>query len=277
MATLINGVQTEFLSARDRGLHYGDGCFETLRLVNHVPLLLNGHFERLQRACAVLRIPFQATLLRDELNALISLCPAEGVIKIMVTRGEGGRGYRPPPTTQPTRLLLYYPLPDDLASKAAAGVTVGIGEFRLSHSPVLAGLKHLNRLDQVMASEPWLEPCDETLCLDQTGALIEGTRSNLVMVIEDELVTPALDGCGVAGVMLAELAARFHRDHRQLVTRRVGLDDLRRASEVFLCNSVIGVWPVRKLLENATVLTWPIGPVSRQALSYHDDLLSSAS
>lgn len=276
MNTLINGVQTNYLSVRDRGLHYGDGCFETIRLHNRVPLLLDRHLTRLEQGCALLHIPCDSALLRDELELLVAASAPDGVIKLIVTRGEGGRGYRSEEMPRATRILLYYPLPPMNTENANTGVTLGVSAYRLSRNTTLAGVKHLNRLDQVMASLTFEDGVDEYLCLDEAGAVIEGTRSNLVLVIENRLVTPALDGAGVTGVMLTELAARFANDGHPIGSRELSLMDLQQASELFLCNSVIGVWPVRKLVENASVRTWPVGPLSQQALRYSNELILAA-
>lgn len=269
-------MPTESVSVRDRGLHYGDGCFETIRLYHHIPLLLTEHLQRLHNACERLGIRCDESLLRGELQALIASCPADGVIKIIVTRGEGGRGYRGDANTPASRILLYYPPPENPAQKISEGVAVGICTYRLSENSHLAGLKHLNRLDQVLASTEFYEGVDEMLCLDRSDNVIEGTRSNLVLVIEDQLLTPDLDNAGVNGIMLAHLSQRFRENGTRLTSRVITVQDLRFASEIFLCNSVFGVWPVRKLTEDDTVQEWPLGPWTEQATRYHDEILLAA-
>lgn len=269
---MVNGAETELISVRDRGLQYGDGCFETVLINKSEPILLQAHLQRLAHTCSVLRIDYDASVLQQELSVFLSRCPAQGVVKILLTRGVGGRGYGIPAQTNATRILSYSALPASYHEQRKTGITLGVSEYRLSLNTTLAGLKHLNRLDQVLASFSLTEGLDEALCLDSNGHVIEGTKSNVVLVIDNNLVTPSLDLAGVDGLMLAYLRRCFAAERVDIHSRNVALDDVYAASELFMCNSVFGVWPVRKIVENATVHQWSIGPRTLQALRFQDEL-----
>ncbi|HWW21586.1 MAG TPA: aminotransferase class IV, partial [Steroidobacteraceae bacterium] len=175
---LINGRPTDCIDSNDRGLHYGDGLFETISCLNGRPRWLEFHLERLQRGLARLRIPFpEPDVLRSEIAALSSV-HERCVIKVIVTRGVATRrGYAPSGDETPTRMVSRHPWP---ASAGTVGeFRVGVSAVCLSASPTLAGLKHLNRLEQVMAQ---MECADrqlaEVLMLTATRHVISGSMSN---------------------------------------------------------------------------------------------------
>lgn len=257
---LVNGHATEQISVHDRGLQYGDGVFETLAVRDGRPLLWERHMERLARGCERLAIPIPDRVqLRTEALSVCGETP-RAVLKIIITRGSGARSYRVIQPLSATRILSLYPWPDAIDSCAAEGVAVRVCSTRLSDNIQLAGIKHLNRLEQVLARNEWDgAEIAEGLMLDRAGRVIEGTMSNLFIVQENELATPDLSAAGVAGIMrglILELAAEMAiRVQVKLLT----LEDVMAAREIFLCNSIIGLWPVRRLGEVA----YPIGAVTR--------------
>lgn len=258
---LINGIATAQLDARDRGLHYGDGVFTTGRVAGGEMLLCERHVARLQKDCTRLAIPAPvAVVLHAEIKS-VAAGVERGIIKITVTRGVGGRGYAPSQEAQPTRIVARHPWPDYPQTNWDAGIALRVNALRLARQPVLAGVKHLNRLEQVMARAEWNDPAiAEGILCDEDGTVIEATAANIFAVHNGELTTPDLAACGVAGVMRAfimELAASLGIPCRE---GRLTLDDVRRADELLLTNSVVGVWPVR-LLENRSKA---IGPRTRQ-------------
>jgi 4-amino-4-deoxychorismate lyase len=240
---MINGEMTEQLAATDRGLHYGDGLFETVAIINGRPRLWSHHMERLQHGCAVLRLP-PPDLQQLHAEALALCISAErAVLKLVLTRGSGGRGYRPPPKVTPQRLLFRYPWPDypDLAQ----GVRLRLCQTPLACNPVLAGIKHLNRLEQVMARAEWEDPAvHEGVMCDLDGWVREGTMSNLFWVEEGRLYTPDLSRCGVAGVMRAQVMALARDLGIGVESAEITPQTLAQADEIFLTNSLIGIWPV---------------------------------
>lgn len=267
---LINGQDSTTLSAQDRGLLYGDGLFETIAIRNGAPLRWERHLQRLMLGCERLGIPCPdvTTLTLESLD----LCKGHdrAVLKLIVTRGVGGRGYRAPAQLQPTRILARHPWPD-YPDHARDGVRVRLCDMRLAQQPALAGIKHLNRLEQVLARAEWNdEDIAEGLLFDREDHVIEATMSNLFLVCGGQLITPDLSDCGVAGIMrtmILEIAADIGV---MCNVRPVARAELFDAAELLLCNSLIGLWPVRQLDTHRLVP----GPVTRrlqQALELHHD------
>ncbi|SEP71341.1 4-amino-4-deoxychorismate lyase [Ectothiorhodospira magna] len=244
---LVNGQSVDVLPVDDRGLQYGDGLFETLRIqggrVCHWPL----HLERLQEGCQRLGIVMpQRALLEAEASQVAAHYP-DGVLKLVVTRGSGPRGYRPPDTPSPTRILIGRQTPASRLCWSRTGVQVRICQMRLSTNPVLAGIKHLNRLEQVLARSEWAEDDQEGLMLDGDNHVVEGTMTNLFLLQGGRLFTPLLDRCGIAGITRRRIMALAQRRGMACIQSRITLDDLYRADGLFLCNTLIGIWPVRLL------------------------------
>ncbi len=268
---LIDGKDSDLIAADDRGLLYGDGLFETLAVHNGEPRLWPQHMARLTQGCARLGItPPAADLLHDEAR---SLCAGSGraVLKIIVTRGSGGRGYRPPSPALPRRILSLHPWPDYPEHWSRQGINVRLCDTPLGASPRLAGLKHLNRLEQVLARAEWDDPeIAEGLMLDTAGGLVEGTMSNLFLVRDGRLRTPALERCGVAGVMRARVLELAAQGGIACEVSELGLADLQAADEVFVCNSVIGIWPVRRV-QNMEFTPGPVTRFLQQAMGCLSD------
>lgn len=246
----------ETVPADDRGLAYGDGCFETLRVSGYRAPLAALHFSRMAQGARRLDIGFDASLWWRTLEKLIREAPAaNGVVKLILTRGCGGRGYLPPSSPRPRLLGQWHPLP---AKPDARGLVLTLASRRLADQPALAGIKHLNRLEQVLARhEAARQGGHESLMLDSAGRPLELSAMNLFAVHDGILCTPSLERAGVAGVMrtllLSEVAPRLGLPVRE---RALTLDMLRRSREVFASNSVAGVVPVRKL----GLWNWPAGP-----------------
>jgi len=246
---LVDGRATGCVPVLDRGLAYGDGLFETLAVTAGEIRLWDAHCDRLERGCAVLGLPApDRALLRHEAESLLTDSDP-WVLRITLTRGVGGRGYAPPLDPRPTRILSRHPWP---ASPTRSGVRVRLCRHRLSTQPYLAGLKHLNRLDQVLARAEWDDPgIAEGLMRDQAGRVVEGTAANLFLVRGGVLETPRLHRCGVAGVARAltlEIATRLGIPWRE---RDLRPGDLYRADALFLTNSLQGLVPVARLADHA--------------------------
>ena len=243
--SLINGQRAERISIRDRGFQYGDGCFETVRVLSNKPILWSAHLKRLKNACKTLQLSVNFELLKSEITQLLQdNKTADVILKITVTRGEGGRGYTPPEHANCTRIIQ---LIDYVAADTRTGARVVVCQHRLSSNSLLGGIKHLNRLDQVIASAQIPADFDEGLCLDEQGSVIEGCRSNLLLAIDNQLVTPDLGKSGVEGVMLNYLIDKFKVLDTRVLRKTISLRELKTASEIFLCNSVFGIWPVAEI------------------------------
>lgn len=250
---LVNGQRADTISALDRGLAYGDGVFRTLRTRAGQPLWWSDHFAKLAADCAALALdcPDQA-LLRNEVCQVAET--DAGVVKIILTRGAGTRGYAHPPGQTGTRIVLSAPLPSYAGADAPADIAARWCTLKLARQPRLAGVKHLNRLENVLARAEWDDPAIfEGILCDDSGALISGVMSNLLWVKRGELFTPDLHQCGVAGVARSRLLrAAAQRGIRAHVGRWLP-DAILAADEVMICNSVIGVRRVARLDD----VTWP--------------------
>lgn len=260
-ACWIDGKLDDRISVYDRGLHYGDGLFETLAVDAGRIVLLDSHLERLLEGCSRLKLaPPSIDLLRRELQSAADGQP-RAVLKLVITRGAGGRGYRPSADTAATRILFRYPRSDHPRAYGEEGVSVRVCETRLGRNPLLAGLKHLNRLEQVLARSECGEEVQEGLMRDEEDFIVEGTMSNVFMVREDgRVVTPDLKRCGVSGVMRHYLLEQARLADLPVEVCDLPLADVMRAREMFLSNSLIGVWPVTRVGERSFVA----GPVTRR-------------
>jgi 4-amino-4-deoxychorismate lyase len=257
-ASLINGKPGGGIDALDRGLQYGDGLFETLAVKQGRPQLWEQHMERLLDGCRRLRLPaLDPSLLRAEADALCAGA-ARAVLKLVLTRGPGARGYRIEPGGPGTRILTLSAAADYPVHYYRDGVAVRLCATRLACNPVLAGIKHLNRLEQVLARAEW-DTADiaEGLMCDARGQVIEGIMSNLFIVRGGVLVTPWLGECGVAGVMQGSILAWARASGLPVQEQPLAPGEIKAADEVFLCNSLIGVWPVRRF-EEAVLRPGPV-------------------
>lgn len=261
VSTLVNGVPVDRIGVFDRGFQYGDGVFETVAIYRGTPLLWEQHLARLRRGADRLMIaPPSEAQLGDEVRRLCANA-ARAVLKIIVTRGASGRGYAVHAVGEPTRVVQRLPWPDYPAEFAHAGVSLHVCETILSRNPRLAGIKHLNRLEQVLARAEWRNEYADGIMCDEHGDVIEGTMSNLFVVVDGStLHTPDLSACGVEGVMRDAVLAAARRLDVPTEIGRVTSVDLDNANEMFITNSLIGVWPVRQLRNRE----YTVGPITRK-------------
>jgi len=259
IAMLINGLPpaaaAHAIAAEDRGFQYGDGLFETALLRNGQVRFLDDHLQRLHEGSE--RLGFQAPaddVLRAEIARIVGSV-RDGLIKIVVTRGAGGRGYRPAANLQPTRVVALYELPSDLSDRPIA---LRWCETRLGRNARLAGIKHLNRLEQVLAQAEWQGEFDEGLMLDTEGEVVCATASNVFVVRDQVLVTPDLRFSGVAGVMRGQALRTARRLGLAVNEEPLWLHDIEAASEIFLTSAVRGIRPVAAL----GTLRWDHYPVA---------------
>lgn len=256
--THVNGVETSAINIADRGLAYGDGLFETMRVVQGQIPFLKWHLKRFLKGVEVLGLGREEDLQRDFLKFLtIALdeiktdaCLDTSIIKLIVTRGNNGRGYVPPIDPQCQFVVQVFDKPAYPDSYRQQGIVLKQCEYRLAYQPQLAGIKHLNRLDQVLASQELLGE-QEGLMLDYQDKVIEGTKSNLLMFSQKKVITPNLDGCGVEGVLRdALMAASSEKDSNlavPILERDINFDELKSCDGLAMINSVFGLWPVKTL------------------------------
>lgn len=253
MGILVNGQTNGAVNPADRGLAYGDGVFRTCLLRAGRAVCWARHYRKLQADCDAIGLPCPPshTLLAELTIAASGLPEAAG--KIIVTRGEGPRGYAAPASPLPTRIVSAGPLPSYPAGHREQGVNVRRCRLRLAIQPRLAGVKHLNRLENVIARAEWADDTvAEGLLLDAEGHVIEGIATNIFAVRKGVLQTPDLSRCGVSGVTRERIIDAAVRDRVPLRVVDLSWDDLLGADEVVLVNSLIGAWRVRSLADR----TW---------------------
>lgn len=260
---LINGELTGSVSSRDRGLAFGDGLFETTAAIDGIVRFAHRHLDRLELGCARLAIPAPGRALLQREMARVAAGQRRAVVKIIVTRGSGGIGYAPPAQCEPTRIVqrLAWPVRD--ADEYAEGIDIGVCNTRVARQPALAGLKHLNRLEQVLGrAEMAARGLAEGLMLDERDNVVEATAANLFAAVDGVLTTPRLDLCGVRGVMREVVVDAARELGLPVRCGRLDLMQLLGADEVFLTNSLAGLLPVRRLRAGSTVACWQPGPAA---------------
>jgi 4-amino-4-deoxychorismate lyase len=270
----VNGVVAAGISALDRGLQFGDGLFETLACLNGRPRFLPLHLERLEFGCERLQIP---TPNLEELQAEILQILSgtqRAIVKVMVTAGEAvRRGYGRNAQQRATRITIRYAWPDAEDAQLHDGVVARTLTLRLGENPRLAGLKHCNRLEQVLArAELAADPhAQEGILLSSSGNLVSATTSNLFLVRESCLLTPRIDQCGVSGVMRRVVLREARQAGIPARECELHAQDLQDAEEIFLTNALIGIRPVHTL--DGRELT--VGPVTRHLRSMLEPLLDA--
>ncbi len=268
---MVNGRLQDWVESSDRGFSYGDGVFTSTPVRSGKALLLDRHLARLARDCSRLSIAFPDTAILAEEARQICREHGEAILKIQVTRGPGGRGYGLPDSPRPTRVLGVHACPRYDSRLHEDGISVRICKHRLGWNTALAGVKHMNRLEQILARAEWNDDsAQEGLMLDHAGSVVEGTMSNIFVARKGRLITPLLDRCGVAGVMrglILEIAASLGIPAEQ---RCIELPELAEADEIFLTNAVIGLWPVSRI----ETFMFSVGPLTRRLARSLSEILT---
>jgi 4-amino-4-deoxychorismate lyase len=261
--TWIDGVPATAVPSDDRGLQYGDGVFETMAWRDGRLRFVELHLARLARGLDALAIPRpDAAQLQAELA--LACTPGDAVIKLIVTRGSSARGYAAPSLATPRCILYRQPWPVEPQAWWEAGVDVEWSPVTMGEQPALAGIKHLNRLEQVLArtalQRQSVRSAQEALLCTSAGLVICGTMTNVFAVDGHTLLTPALGRAGVAGVMRSVILREAGRLGLRTTETELPREWVAAASELFLCNARVGVWPVRSLGERRL----PVGSITRR-------------
>jgi 4-amino-4-deoxychorismate lyase len=239
-------------------VHFGDGLFETIACRRGRPRFLTLHLERLQLGCRRLGIDAGPDDIGAEVRALAGEVD-NAIVKLVLTRGTAvARGYRVTGREMATRITFRYPWPQETQTESQDGVQVRTATLRLGENPALAGLKHCNRLEQVLARREWTDPAiAEALLFSSSDKLVSGTMSNVFIVDGSGLRTPRMDRCGVAGVMRRVVLTEATRVGIPVSEAILDAEDLRKADEIFLTNARMGIWPVC-VLDGRPLRTGPI-------------------
>jgi len=246
--TLVNGIETNYVAVDDRGLNYGDGVFETIAVNNNQPVFWGKHWARLQESCEALKlnIPDELVLLKDVRYVLNG--HKSGVIKIIITRGRGPRGYGYEQDHKVTCIVQFFVTNEDKEHKALtlneSGISMMYSRYSLSTSP-LSGIKHLNRIEQILAtSETYNSKYNEVICCDEKGCIVECGSANIFTVKKKCLQTPILNNCGIKGVIRDWVINYAHTNEIGVEEKQIDREDITSADEVFITNSIIGLRPV---------------------------------
>jgi 4-amino-4-deoxychorismate lyase len=263
----LNGAPAAAVDAFARGLHYGDGVFRTILKYDGQLIDIESQIDKVfDDGRRLGLVPPPAALLRRDIQAATAAAE-RCVVKVLLLRARGGRGYRPL-TGAADRLVLRYPAPAFPASAWVGGVAAFRCKLTLAAQPALAGIKHLNRLEQVLASCDWPEGMDEGLLTAAGDVPIGGTRSNLFWVRHGRLLTPELNLCGVAGRMRDKVLAQAAALGIDAVPVTRHWQDLLDADEAFVTNSLIGIWPLRALQQRNWTAPGPVTAALDAALRH---------
>lgn len=281
MQLLVNGQSQSQVSIQDRGLAYGDGLFETIAISGDKVQFWPQHWQRL--ALGLNRLGFSCDIgqlkgaLETDIKAVLGANHLpQSVLKITITRGAGGRGYLPSADLQPTRIVQLSPWPAGREHIAASGIHARLCQHPWGDNKALAGLKHLNRLDQVLARQEWQDDTiHEGIMLNQQGHVQSGVMSNVFVEIEGQLYTPNNASAGINGIMADQVQLLAKQLGIAVIKQPISLANLEQAEAVFLTNSLNGIWPVVKFDQ----LDYAIGPLTQRlqdALTLHIQAHSQA-
>ena len=265
MTWFVNYRLDSSVSIADRGFTYGDGVFETIRALPDTFFQLDDHLVRLYRGLSKLGMPLSFEQKNELIGFLCSqvlgLIKEESVVKIMVTRGEGGRGYLPPEEITHSIVIGVLSAPDYQVQQSK-GVSLSVSPVPVNNNRFLSGIKHLNRLENVMAKRFLMAPDFEAIMLNTDGELIECIQSNLFWFKNGVIHTPSLEHAGVQGTYRkAIIESQFY------YTVQIGhfsLSDIIGADEVFITNSLMGVVPVVNITTHTGKKFFPVGVHTRK-------------
>ncbi len=244
---LINGIPQETLPANDRAIQFGDGCFTTARIVAGQICLLDAHLQRLQMACEKLLIPFVAWAELQREMVELARGNERGVLKVIISRGSGGRGYSAANCLHPVRILSVSGYPAHYDGWRRDGITLELSPVRLGRNPHLAGVKHLNRLEQVLIRTHLEQTeADEALVLDSEGFVTECCAANLFWRNGKDVFTPRLDQAGVNGLMRQFCLQQLAHSGYRVVEVHAREAVLAEADEMVVCNALMPILPVRQ-------------------------------
>ena len=246
MQTIIAANETSSISTRDRGLNYGDGFFTTAIITDGQVEHWAYHKARLIECAQRLGFPaLEFNALESQITQLIA-SHSQAVLKVVITRGEGGRGYAPPSECNLNIIVSVLPYPDHYNSLTDAGISLAISPIKLAVQPHLAGLKTLNRLEQVLIKNALqTQHSDDALVLDYNNNVIETSAANIFAIKNNKVFSPRLDECGIKGVFLQSLC-----DKLTVEFKTVSVDDLTQADAIFVCNSLMKIVPVKSIGEH---------------------------
>lgn len=251
----------------DRGLAYGHGLFETILLHDSKLPLLERHLTRLEKDSTLLNIPIEYDNIANYLDLFVDQLKAQsitqGIVKVIVTAGQGGRGYQSPGIVQPYIICSYSNMPAGIKEFRNTPIKIRCCEHRLPENQTLAGIKHLNRLDQILARSEWNDDCyTEGLMFTQSNHLIEAVSANVFVKSKSGgWITPSLDLAGIAGVMRSLMIEEiFPACDISVAVSQITMEELSDCQSLLLCNSIKGLATAKSIhnKQNQKVNSLPI-------------------
>jgi 4-amino-4-deoxychorismate lyase len=262
---LVNGIQQNHIDIESRGLAYGDGIFTTAKISHGKVEYLNQHIERLTVGCEKLGI--SAPSANELTSQLISIAKnyTLAVLKVIISARSGGRGYARALNNPHDVIIMIHDFPTHYEAHARTGITLGLSNQQIGINPMLGGLKHLNRLEQVLLRQELLvSDVDDLLVTNINNEVIEATSANVFFFLNEQLYTPDVSQSGVNGIMRQAIL----KCYPNTIIKVVSLDDIRQAQAIFACNCVMGVIPIANFNKKALSLELPL----EIALRIHDDI-----
>ncbi|QHJ10243.1 Aminodeoxychorismate lyase [Paraglaciecola mesophila] len=242
---IVNGSPATQLDIADRATQYGDGCFTTMLVKDGTVEYWQAHLTRLKTSCERLFIQFTAW---DDLTSNVFAMAQQGsscVLKVLISRGSGGRGYSPEGANQPIYIISEHPYPSHYDDWQASGIELNVSRVALAKQPLLAGIKHLNRLEQVLIKHELANDAfQDCIVLDTDGVIVESSVGNIFWYHDNVWYTPSLHFSGVEGVMRNHVVDYFSANQITIHQCRETQEAIQSASEVFVCNSLMGIVPV---------------------------------
>lgn len=266
---LVNGSPEGMVAPNDRGLLLGDGLFETMRVRSGTPQLWAYHRERLARGLRQLGFPEvdEEQVLAEV--ARVSVADA-CLVRLTITRGEGPRGYAPPVTATPTRIVSAGPALDDKPPRERSALTLGWSEVRVGVNPALAGLKHTSRLEQVTVRRSWQPDWDEAVVEDALGRVVSATQGNLWLREGRRLLTPPVDQSGIAGTRRAWILQHAAGFGFEVVEAYPEPDRVARADGLYVSNARLGITPAALSGADKTGPAWQDDPLYPMGIALHE-------
>ena len=265
--SLINNEFKDNISILDRGFSYGDGFFETM-LWDYLGGAVRPdlkvqfwerHYNRIKNGCNLMEIklPNLTDLLKQRekiLQRSFNQSMSEGILKLIITRGIGGRGYKFENNMKPTIAFLTFPKPQLSPMIYKSGVNSIFCKNKLYSHNRLSGLKHMNRLDSVLARSEWEDEFFEGIILDEKDNLVEGTMTNIFFIKDDTLITPPIEKTGISGILRQVVIEKAKTFFKKIVISKINIKTLSSFNQMFLTNSVMKVVPVNSLGRNKFII-----------------------
>jgi len=267
----VNGEVQNTVSALDRGLLYGDSLFETIAIVEQSALMQDAHLKRLSEGAKILGFEIDLSSIQQQISTSIEHCQPQDkkILRITITRGEQSRGYRPNNNSVPTIILSFHDWPEHSKHLHTKGMKLGQSNIRYAHQPYLAGVKHGNRLEQVLAAKSITEAVDDVLMLDTEDNVISTSKGNIFFQFGQDWLTPDLSQCGIKGIIRDHLIQHFENSSISCkikpIKRTELLSNMQNITTVFCCNSIIGILPISQIF-SATINSMPNCQTLRDAL-----------